>query len=340
MKLIETKTIVYDSYWEFAAERMAMYYRRLSSPEGPWTCNPVLRSYRFTNVFRASDRVSQYLIGEVQYGEGRSQDLPEVFFRTILFKIFNKIDTWKYLEARLGQISWKSVRLSAINDILSEAIEEGRRIYSAAYIMPSPNFGEVRKHSNHLALLARMMDDGLPAKIQKASSLRSVYELLLGYPGLGPFLAFQYAIDLNYSSIIDFDEAEYVVAGPGALDGISKCFASTAAASPREIIGEMVSRQDEEFRVRGLDFNGLFGRPLMPIDCQNVFCEISKYARAAHPEMSGAMGRTKIKQKYRDTGAQQMPMPYFPPKWNLVVEPLRSQSIEWDIPRFELSSNG
>ncbi|HZJ12657.1 MAG TPA: nucleotide kinase domain-containing protein [Methyloceanibacter sp.] len=33
-----------------------------------------MRSYPFTNAYRASDRVSQFLIREVQYGAGRSQD--------------------------------------------------------------------------------------------------------------------------------------------------------------------------------------------------------------------------------------------------------------------------
>ena len=53
-------TEVFDSYWRFAAERLAMYYRRLGDPVGPWTDDLILREYRFTNTFRAADRVSQY----------------------------------------------------------------------------------------------------------------------------------------------------------------------------------------------------------------------------------------------------------------------------------------
>ena len=61
-----------------------------------------------------------------------------------------------------------------------------------------------------------MIDDGLPGQLARASSLATVYQKILGYPGLGPFLAFQYAIDLNYSTLIDFNESDFVVAGPGA----------------------------------------------------------------------------------------------------------------------------
>jgi len=317
MSALPATTIVYDSYWRFAAERLAVYYRRFSNPQGPWTKDDTLRNFRFTNAFRASDRVSQYLIRDVQYKAGRDQTLPEVFFRTLLFKIFNRIDTWEHLEARLGQLSWKYVQLEDVEVVLDELLRSGHRIYSAAYIMPSPNFGKARKHSNHLALIAKMMSDDLPTKIAKTRSLRSAYELLLEYPGLGPFLAFQYTIDLNYSSIMHFDEADYVVAGPGALDGISKCFVNGHTLDPVRIINLMVEQQEIEFQKRGLPFKGLFGRPLQPIDCQNIFCEIAKYARVVHPEVPGISGRTRIKQRYQESVAKEVAAPMFPPKWDL-----------------------
>jgi alpha-glutamyl/putrescinyl thymine pyrophosphorylase clade 1 len=77
-----------------------------------------------------------------------------------------------------------------------------------------------------------MMADRLPERLRQAPDLQTIYESLLAYPGLGRLLAFQFAIDLNYSSPLDFSEADFVVAGPGALDGISKCFKS-ADRSPQ-----------------------------------------------------------------------------------------------------------
>src|SRR5262249_39285736 len=101
-----TPTIVFDTYWRFAAERLAMFYRRSRDPMGPWTSNPILKTYRFTNAYRAADRVSQYLIREVQTRSDRPQTAREVFFRTMLFKIFNRIDTWEALEDKLGPLEW------------------------------------------------------------------------------------------------------------------------------------------------------------------------------------------------------------------------------------------
>jgi len=95
------RSVVFDSYWRFAAERLRVYFNRLARPAGPWTDDPILRSYRFTNTYRAADRVSQYLMREVQYRDDRSQAPAELFFRTILFKLFNRIETWELVEREL-----------------------------------------------------------------------------------------------------------------------------------------------------------------------------------------------------------------------------------------------
>ena len=312
------QTIVFDTYWRFAAERQALYLRRLSGAHAPWTADSILRSYRFTNAYRAADRVSQYLISEVQYRSDRLQSTDEVVFRTLLFKIFNRIETWELLERSLGRMSWRSANREAVCDVLNDAFRRGQRLYSAAYIMPSPALGEKRKHANHLALLWQMMSDGLASQVEKAKSLSEVYGLILSYQSMGPFLAFQFAVDLNYSPVLDFTEANFVVAGPGALDGIAKCFEDVDGRSPAQIIHWMTEHQAEEFAKRGLEFPGLFGRPLQPIDCQNLFCEISKYARVAHPTVAGISGRTRIKQAYQPKRNTLMP-PVFPPRWNLNV---------------------
>ena len=182
--------------------------------------------------------------------------------------------------------------------------------------MPSPPFGRSRKHENHLALISRMMEDKLPDRIQRASSLRRVYEALLEYPGIGSFLAFQYAIDLNYSALLDFSEGDFVVAGPGALDGIAKCFESIGGATPEDVIYWTAERQEAKFARLGLRFQDLFGRPLQPVDCQNIYCEISKYARVSHPEVVGLSGRRRIKQAFRPS-ARPLAQLMYPPKWGL-----------------------
>lgn len=291
-------TVVFDSYLYFAVERQNIFWRRLQKQDAPWTSDPILSKWKFTNVYRVLDRVSQYLIREV-ISDYKNQD--DLFFRILLFKLFNKIETWDLLLSQFGEISFQSYNFDQYDSVLTKAMRDGKAIYSMAYVMPSGNtaYGEVKKHRNHLRLLEHMMQSGLPGKISKAKSLGSVYEQLLAFPSIGNFLAFQYAIDLNYSDLIDFSEMDFVVAGPGAKDGIKKCFAGSANYSDVEIIRTVCENQKELFEQYGLKFKNLFGRPLQLIDCQNLFCEISKYARIAHPEVQGLSGRTKIKQVHK-----------------------------------------
>jgi hypothetical protein len=304
---------VFDTYWRFAAARHQIYEARLAGQAPPWTGDPILSAHRFTNCYRAADRVSQFLITQVSYRG--DQDWAEVFFRTLLFKIFNRVSTWQLLADRLGDITWAGYAFAAYDQILGDTLRAGERLYSAAYIVPPPPLGEERKHQNHLRLIELMMADRAPDKVANAGSMAAAFRVLSGYPGLGPFLAYQYLIDLNYAAGLGYSEREFVVPGPGARDGIRKCFGRAADGIEAALIRYMADTQEQHFTRLGLHFPGLRGRPLQLIDCQNLFCEVDKYARAVHPEVAGISGRTRIKQGYRrDLAALTA---WFPPKWGL-----------------------
>lgn len=311
-------TEVFDTYWKFAFERQNIFFKRLKGEDQPWTQDEVLNQYKFTNAYRALDRVSQFLIGNVIYGgEYSNQDL---FYRIILFKLFNKIETWKLLEKELGEIRLINYDFERISEILNLSLNRKKTIYSAAYIMASPkNFGFKRKHQNHLKLLEQMISDGLPEKLSKTTSMEEGYELLLNYPSIGTFLAYQFITDINYSDLTNYSEMEFVKAGPGAVEGIDKCFSNIGSYSYEDVIKKVTDEQDYHFDRLGLDFNNLFGRRLQLIDCQNLFCEVGKYARVAHPNIMGNSKRIRIKQKFsgKESAKKESIQFLFPQKWDL-----------------------
>jgi alpha-glutamyl/putrescinyl thymine pyrophosphorylase clade 1 len=310
-------TAVFESYWRFAAERQRIFFRRLQGAAWPWTDDRILGAFKFTNAYRASDRVSQYLIRHVIYRDDLPSDPTETIFRILLFKIFNKIETWKLFEAALGEIRHAGYSFARYDAILSGAMQRGERIYSAAYIMPpgSSAFGHKSKHQNHLSLLETMMANRLPEGLVAAQTMQKGFELLRAYPTIGDFLAYQFITDINYSTVTDFSEMSFVIPGPGARDGLRKCFADTGGLGDAELIRLLADRQEREFERLGLEFPSLWGRRLQLIDCQNLFCETDKYARVAHPEISGLTGRTRIKQRFV---AHADPISvWYPPKWGL-----------------------
>ena len=308
---------VYESFWRFASERQDVFFRRARGEAWPWTENAVLTTYKFTNAYRASDRVSQYLIRHVIYRADLSGGPREVFFRVLLFKLFNKIETWQLLERSFGAITFEDYHFSRYDEVLARAMRDGRRIYSAAYIMPpgSSAFGRSAKHQNHLLLLERMMEDRLPERLAQTRTMHEGFEKFRAYPTIGDFLAYQFITDINYSEITNFSEMDFVVPGPGARDGLRKCFADPGGLNEPELIRLMADLQEQEFGRLGLNFKSLWGRRLQLIDCQNLFCEVDKYARVAHPQIAGRTGRTRIKQKFEPT-LNPIEL-FYPPKWKL-----------------------
>jgi len=310
-------TEVYDSYWKFAATRQEVFFNRLMGMHAPWSSDPIVNKYKFTNVYRASDRVSQYLIRNVIYNNSLPNSPKEVLFRILLFKLFNKVETWELLTANLGALTFDAFNFEQYDSVLKDAITRGKRIYSAAYIMPSgrSSFGFLRKHSNHLKLIELIISKGTCALLMSAKTMQQAFEILKQFPSLGDFLAYQLLIDINYSEIINFSESEFVMPGPGAKGGISKCFLDTGGLNNAEVIKFMTDRQEQEFERLELPFKTLWGRRLQLIDCQNLFCEVDKYARVRHPQIKGSSERTRIKQTFRATIK---PIDFwFPPKWGI-----------------------
>ena len=311
------QTEAYKYYWKFATERQNIFFNRINNiNKNEFTEDEILQKYKFTNAYRASDRVSQFLIKEVIYNDNNYSN-EDVLFRIILFKLFNKIETWQYLESKLKDIRYSTFKYDMYNELISDYMNRGNVVYSNAYMIApaTKKFLQKRKHSNHLLLLEFMMKDNITQKVLNAKSLEEIYLIMKRYPSFAKFLAFQFAIDINYSELIDFSENDFVVAGPGALDGISKCFENYKDFSPEYIIKYMDEQQDNEFKKYDLDFKSLFGRKLHLIDCQNLFCEVSKYTRVALPNVEGVAKTTRIKQKFKYN--KTLIEFFYPPKWNI-----------------------
>lgn len=309
-------SVVFDTYWKFATERQNIFFNRIAKQE-VLTHDPIFLRHKFTNVYRASDRVSQYLIKDIIY-QKENYSRQDILFRIILFKIFNKISTWQLLEEEIGNILVETFNFNEYCTILSEARKANEAIYSGAYIMTSGKsiFGYDFKHENHLKLIEQyVLKPRFLENIENCKTLESLYSLLRDLPTIGNFLAYQYAIDINYSELTNFSEMDFVMPGPGAKDGIKKCFTSYGDYSEADIIHWVTDNQEREFKRLDLDFKSLGLRPLQLIDCQNLFCETDKYARVAHPDIMGYSDRKRIKQVYKSSKNE---IEYFyPPKWKL-----------------------
>lgn len=303
---------VFDTYWKFAAERQEIFFKRLSKINPPWTLDPILLKYKFCNSYRASDRVSQFLIKNVIYSQKFSAE--DTASRIILFRLFNKIETWEKLENKFGILSLRNFNKDQISTFLISEMESGAKIYGNAFILCATKaFGFNKKHDNHLALVESIFKTKTSSKILNSNSLENLFNNLKELPLIGNFMAYQIAIDLNYSELFDFSENDFSIAGPGAVRGINKVFPNTSPSEYRSRIMYMVENQDNNFERLDVKFKDLFGRKLQAIDCQNLFCEVDKYSRVKFPELKS--NRSKVKATFHKTG--EIENPIYPPKWNI-----------------------
>jgi hypothetical protein len=276
---------------------------------------------RLNNVFAQIAETMWVLSGRndiewlIDYADETSSE-EDRLFQIVAFRTFSNIRTWRDLRVLLGGAPTVQQLISgAFEQSLREIKSRNGGLYTGAFILCATKaYGFDEKHRNHVALFKHMfVEQNLAHTIWRANSLEQLVRSLEAFPLMGPFMAYQTAIDLNYSALIEFSENEYTQAGPGALRGLKKAFIDIGDYSPAETILWMTEQQDNEFERLGLPFAGLFGRKLHAIDCQGLFCELDKYCREAAPEL--ASNRSRIKARF-SASSEALPL-FFPPKWNL-----------------------
>ena len=321
--MVNKKTIIpndttFRYYFYFMSERMQMLRRKCKGMnQNEWTKDAILHDYKFTNVYRATDRVSQYLIRNIIYKDLEQFSPEDVLLRILIFKIFNKPETWEFLCMSLSDpISIKTYNPEEIANLLTE-YQHHHPIFNNAYMMAGSHLlynNLPTKHYKWLMMVKKeILEKNLLKQILDANTLETVYNLLNQCSFIGPFLAYQYAIDFNYSPYLNFSENSFVKAGIGAIRGVRKCFDSygrnyeDAIKFVYDNFDNLSGQYNEQI------FSPLKGHAPTLIDLQNCFCETDKYLRAKMPELK--VGNVRIKQRY--TIHQSAINYFFPPKWRV-----------------------
>lgn len=318
LSMVKVRDEAFKYYFHFMEERMNIFWSRYFGQPFPWTNDKILLSNKFTNVYRATDRISQYLIRKVIYQSGYEKFSEEdILLRILIFKVFNKIETWEFIESKIGELCIKTFDVDELSFLLSERIKY-YPIYNPAYLMTGVHSDYSHFQSKHERWLRMIkhefINNRIFTKILYSKSLSGVFDILSNCPFIGDFLAYQYSIDFNYSPVLNFDENSFVKAGIGAERGIRKCFTDFGGYNIDDIIHFTQDNLDVyRHRYGYTNFKNLFGREPTLIDLQNCFCETDKYLRVKMPELN--INNSRIKQKY--CHPKNNIDYFFPPKWEL-----------------------
>ena len=247
-----------------------------------WTTDPILHEGRFCNVFRVLDTTCQYMIHYVIYTG--SQDPVELVFRVLLFDTFTRMDTWEYLIKKLGALTWENYRQDAYVKVLRKAVASGISVYTGSFQKPSPylHYGMPQAFHNHLLALEALMEADLPGRLCGATSMKELYCWLRTFPGMGEFNTYQLLMNLTYTGLGKFTDADtFVVAGKGARAGLSLCFGrGLSRETELKIMQWMQRTQRRQLARLGLSCTlgppGTLYHELQLCDIEHCLCEITK----------------------------------------------------------------
>ena len=272
----------FDFYLYFICERMNIFWRRKNGESAPYSEDPLFNDHKFTNVYRALDRSSQYLLKNVIYN-GITYSKEEMFWRILIYKHFNLPSTWDLLIDWFGDID-KNITLDEISAFLKKKIQSGIAIYSNAYMMTSAFLSgksgkychlkknKWNKHEYYFYIFKQeLIKEGKLEGILNAVSLEEMFNKMYEVTSFGEFTSYQYIQDLNYTEFFDFDDNGFCSAGVGTQRGIRRTFDIEGVPDFQEIIKWVHANFEDLLEQYGYEFKGIPGHKPTIADLSNCF---------------------------------------------------------------------
>ncbi|CAN0457741.1 unnamed protein product, partial [Ectocarpus fasciculatus] len=117
-------------FFEFMAAREALRLKKETGTPWPWSDDPILNTYKFTNVKREHDRTTRWM-REHWTRPNDNRPAGEIIFNCALFRYFG---TMEFAEAIDWQSEWSPSRVIRI---AQERSMNGERVFTGAYIIPT-----------------------------------------------------------------------------------------------------------------------------------------------------------------------------------------------------------
>jgi alpha-glutamyl/putrescinyl thymine pyrophosphorylase clade 1 len=258
-----------DVALKWISAREALRVARVAGwPRELWTTDSVLKMYRFCNVRREDDRVTQWVDAYIRRPYANH---PELFFMLCAARIINWPPTLKTIMdtgAWPSDAGWDS---EAFGAVLRRLEASGVKVWTGAYLMGKAE-ADVPKSTtvvNQLTAARAAVPPGAPF-----NSLRATHDALAAARGWGPFLAYQVVVDARFTPLLgSAPDLDWAAAGPGTRKGLNLMHGRPEdfSLSQKQALREM-RYLEPTLRSVGVDFD--FS------DIPNIMCETFKYAKA------------------------------------------------------------
>ncbi len=270
-------------FFKFITERHAIWYRRNRGDEWPWTDDPILQTYKFTNIFRELDT------GTIHCREAIREpyaDHPELFFNIASYRLYNYTETQK----ELGFI--ENYNYKDVMEIMYARRERKERVFTGAHMITGTLGGDKIWQVFGLCL-GQLWEKRKELEPKPGDTLEKAFNRLNGHnPGYGAFISYEAITDLRHTRYLENapDVMTWANAGPGAMRGINRLLGNPIASKKKEFWGKKIDTSNYPKRdeyVKYMRYLLKINRDFVPKwvpdmemrDIEHSLCEYDKYER-------------------------------------------------------------
>lgn len=255
---------------DFIVERYNIFIARAEEKPKPWTEDAILQQYRFCNVYRELDTVTQWIADE--WRTPNWQD-PDLWFAMAVARWVNWPDTLN----EIGYpVPWDPDHFV---ERVYDRKTRGEKVWTGAYMIGTQ--GNAKDKPLFIAenVLQPLWDRREELRPQAGMSLEDFARPIINTKNQGTFMVGQIVADIKYANehLLKADDWwTWTVSGPGSRRGLNR------------VMGRDLTKgwNDKDFNTQMKDLRERINDALPPWmeelhaqDLQNCLCEFDKYER-------------------------------------------------------------
>lgn len=263
-------------YW--ITEREAIRLKKEKGEPAPWTEDSLLSIYRFCNVRRKDDRVSQWLLKSLYVEE----DHPLLWLQACVARWINWPPMLEELQEMWNYNTLKPAWFTAVGDMIDARVARGEKAWTGAYMITARTLpvGMAKGRWIMESTIKPLYDAKDQFETFFSKHYRSVEEAIKLFDGKfnhGPFMAGQIVADWTYTPLLSNATDLYTWApiGPGSLRGMNRLHDRPLEGALKQV---QFTDELQELMSRLVDTAPLV-YDLTAMDVQNCLCEFDKYCR-------------------------------------------------------------
>lgn len=283
--------INYRPLRKFMVERHSTALRRQVAPNSPerWTRDPIIKQYKFTNVYRELDRVTIWVRENIREPFAEH---PNLWFMLCIARQINWPPTLQKLIEEPSRCAWPyddGWSWAQMMRTMRKIAKRGDKLYTGAYMLTANAGGLLNKVPGKFdkpeitckLVLNGVWKDRETLEPLLHSSMQIATEALKdNYTGFGGFMSYEVVCDLRYTRYLEGaqDKRTWAHAGPGALRGLNRLMGRGAKERPFLRTDEAVETM--RYLLEKIESEWPYRPALELREIEHSLCEFDKYERA------------------------------------------------------------